>query len=137
MFCDLCYEVYDGSLIKSEFGFCPKAQCGGELHVVDELLMPAIIELNKKGYITNYCCSGHYYSDADEQTGRQHTYISFCAEECTPDFENLPAGFTVDDGGTVIRKWRSRLQGKNLFADILNTAQELYTWALELEAYPY
>ena len=27
----------------------------------DELILPSIIELNQKGYITDGCCCGHYY----------------------------------------------------------------------------
>lgn len=32
----------------------------------DELIAPVIILLNKKGYQTEHCCSGHLYGDMDE-----------------------------------------------------------------------
>lgn len=38
---------------------CPKAGCWGELIQVDELMLPMVRILNRKGYETQYCCSGH------------------------------------------------------------------------------
>ena len=32
---------------------------------VDDIIVPIILILNKKGYFTEYCCSGHYYTEND------------------------------------------------------------------------
>ena len=57
--CMKCYEVYHTPL-----GCCPKVACNcGEVVDIDELMMPIIVQLNQKGYCTDYCCSGHSYLD--------------------------------------------------------------------------
>ena len=56
--CMGCYEIYNGDL-----GMCPKASCEGEVVEIDELMVPAIRLLNEKGYMTEFCCSGHVYDD--------------------------------------------------------------------------
>lgn len=53
-----CYEVYDRDL-----GYCPKANCNCVVAEIDELMLPAIKMLNQKGYMTQFCCSGHVYDD--------------------------------------------------------------------------
>lgn len=56
--CMGCYEIYNGDL-----GMCPKANCEGEVVEIDELMVPAIRLLNEKGYMTEFCCSGHVYDN--------------------------------------------------------------------------
>jgi hypothetical protein len=38
---------------------CPKVMCDADLVEIDDLITPVIISLNRKNYITTYCCSGH------------------------------------------------------------------------------
>lgn len=40
---------------------CPK--CGGKTYAIDVDIIPHIIELNKKGYKTEFSCSGHPHKD--------------------------------------------------------------------------
>lgn len=47
--------------------------CGKPTFEIDDLMVPSIIELNKKGWKTNYCCSGHVYDYTNNVGG----YISF------------------------------------------------------------
>lgn len=56
--CMGCYEVYDRDL-----DCCPKSSCDCQVVEIDELMVPAIIFLNQKGYITEFCCSGHVYDN--------------------------------------------------------------------------
>lgn len=55
--CLNCLEVYN-----TPFEHCPKANCDGRIVEIDELILPAIIEFNRKGYITEFCCSGHIHN---------------------------------------------------------------------------
>lgn len=91
--CMDCYEVYD-----MELKYCPKATCGGtEVVEIDDLMMPIIIELNQKGYCTDYCCSGHSYNYSAP-------YVAFnrLIEEIFEDgefealCENLPAPWHLE-----------------------------------------
>ena len=126
--CMDCYEIYrtDYQLIKGEYNHCPKNDCYGEVVEVDELLLPTIIELNKKGYTTEYCCSGHYYDKC------KNTYIKFC------DWVELPStpnGFKVEtnkhDDSITIRK--DYADNETVFEDICKSVVELYEWAKSLE----
>lgn len=56
--CMECYEIYDGQM-----QMCPKANCAGEIVEIDELMIPTIKMLNEKGYMTEFCCSGHTYDN--------------------------------------------------------------------------
>jgi len=54
---------------------------------VDDMIAPVISKLNKKGYYTLYCCSGH--DDCDSTT-----YISFEPNAIPPV---IPYGFCLED----------------------------------------
>lgn len=61
--CMECYEEYTNGSVKpypSGRVMCPKPSCSGDVVEIDELIFPAIIELNKKGYKTRNSCSGHF-----------------------------------------------------------------------------
>ena len=70
--CMECYEVYDCSM-----EFCPKSGCDGSVFEIDELMLPTIKMLNEKGYLTEYCCSGHVY---DNCCGAYVCLIDFMTE---------------------------------------------------------
>ena len=55
--CDGVFKLSEEYLKNNEK--CPKVGCWGELVEVDELMLPIIRILNRKGYETQYCCSGH------------------------------------------------------------------------------
>ena len=75
--------------------FCPLRECQGHVASIDENIAPAIIELNRRGYATEFSCSGHFnrsYLD---------NYISFAAEV---HLETAPEGFDLEkrqDGGLL------------------------------------
>jgi hypothetical protein len=91
-----CFEHYDVRFIakteRKEY-LCPKADCQGDVVWLDELIAPAIIVLNKKGYTTKYCCSGHWYENYS------YMYIYFNDWVLLP--EKLPDGFVKDKGDKI------------------------------------
>ena len=61
-----------------------KKELENELVDIDEDMIPILTELNKKGYYTTDCCSGH--KEQIEKNGYYRAYISF--EYKVPD--NIP-----------------------------------------------
>ncbi|MBZ9622990.1 hypothetical protein G9F71_008990 [Clostridium sp. FP2] len=101
------------------------------LFEVDEFLAPIISTLNKKGYKTEYCCSGHL-NDIDFggfNTPNADCYIIFKKNYSILD--NLPSGFLVetninrDNKAITIRKYYTK---ENRFYEIMDTMKELYEW---------
>lgn len=57
--CLCCYEIFYPNQVKS-MAMCPRLECGGTVLIeIDDLMMPTIIELNRKAYYTQFCCSSH------------------------------------------------------------------------------
>jgi hypothetical protein len=87
--CLSCLEAYFDDL-----GKCPKKSCSwGEVVSIDDDLVPIIVELNKKGYATQMCCSGHAYEGSENP--RPRTFISFEPFIERKLFPNFPIGFSV------------------------------------------
>lgn len=124
--CLKCYKVIEERVITKarimhytdKMGYyyvCPYTKCQGEVVWIDELMVPIIIALNKKGYKTEYSCSGHSYQE------NPNCYIMFSKKPPT-----IPKGFTYE--GKLIRKM-FREHGTSLFKAINQTAVELLEWA--------
>jgi len=125
--CENCFEV-DSRKYKAK----RKCEhCGGLLVQIDEMMLPTISLLNKKGYRTRFCCSGHVY---DNPYMFFETYICFESHVKLP---SLPDGFhyTGDyyEGRFAI--------SKNIFDDWTDTYRQtellknnliLLEWAREL-----
>lgn len=127
--CMDCCEPYDRRFLdpikyggKIEY-ICPKESCEGDVIELDELIAPTIIKLNKKGYHTQYCCSGHWYSE------HSTPYIYF-HKDCEPP--TCPESFsfedTPDDTGKVIRaKYVS--SGSIKYDFVIEVNKQLLQWA--------
>jgi hypothetical protein len=136
-----CFEIYEDniSLIENQKGniMCPKKTCYGKVVEVDELILPTILLLNKKGYRTRYCCSGHTYLPLP-----QNCYIMF-EEGRSP--QTIPPGFRGEFDyacqAYIIRKIFKPITFNgieiDLIEDMFNTASDLYKWAKELPESPY
>ena len=102
LFCPVCFNVYFANQITptweygKQFLYCPSAMCSGhrELVTIDELMIKPIVKLNKKGYRTLYCCSGHEMREKEDREG----YIMF---DDGYKFPSLPEGWRED--GSCIR----------------------------------
>lgn len=131
--CTKCFEIYNKNYIKKPFKqkdyWCPKLNCIGQINEIDELIYETIKILNKKGYKTEYCCSGHLY---DEPIG---TYITFDKKVMIP---SLPTGFRFEYNSNTIRKILDNYKNKNIsekFTYIKETHEELLNWAEKLSNY--
>lgn len=130
LLCLKCYKIYNQKTIKNNI--CKIKTCQGEVVEIDELFIPSIIELNKKGYITKFCCSGHI-------SNHPNSYIYFVDKTILP---NLPEGYKYDheiypqvdwnkwEITKTIRKEFDIKKGLNeLSKDICKNALNVLEWA--------
>jgi hypothetical protein len=123
---------------------CPIVGCQGEVVELDDLIAPAIIELNKKGYITRHCCAGH--------PGRRFAnfYVSFEPDVRFPfsALQSLPAQivlepFEIQDEKTLRMYFVAETsftvsapftdgEDPNLFPYIVQCNVDFYKWVLKL-----
>ena len=106
---------------------------------IDELIAPSIQTLNRKGYITEMCCSGHSVTDwlingeAEywQLKAPPYSYILFKEGIYLPV---LPRGFVMDSDNTLfgIRKNYTVNSFFETSRNILETMEQLYEWALDL-----
>ena len=144
--CLSCYNEFykDGlNLQKSEGGSyrCPLVTCGSfNVVEIDDMILPIIKRLNQKGYITEYCCSGHDYED------NTNTYIVFNIDTIP---KIIPKGFILEDEeyykdnnwtflGNInhmicIRKWYKDIPKNELYSAILQTHLDLMEWVKNLD----
>ena len=121
--CNVCHDLYSVKDIRFEpkdiweVGECPKYGCYGTLVEIDEMIAPMIRELNNKGYITDFCCSGHPGSTSCSS----YSYISFkhAPESKPPKFwfwdKNNPKVLRAHKGSIYLRmysleKWVDELE---------------------------
>lgn len=127
LLCGECNELKDYHAINLHETFHPYNvgtcyKCEGNVFEVDELIAPTIIELNKKGWATQFCCSGHLddYCVA--------TYIKF---KNLP--ETVPTGFYIDGDCIRVNSFkRKRLTGIEGFNELVRLNRNMYKWALRL-----
>jgi hypothetical protein len=109
------------------------------LFEVDEMIAPVISLLNKKGYWTVYCCSGHFDDCKYDgfNTSNSSCYIMFVDKFEFKDIK-LPEGFSKEQdtyfqGRIGIRKWyKSENRDWNRMLEIMDTMKDLYDWAVKL-----
>ena len=89
-YCLECGSVFRGDLLgnSKRYHVCPLVDCVGTIFEVDELMLEPIKILNNKGYITQYCCSGHVY----QSTVRG--YVSFHRDI---NIDSAPKGWYLDE----------------------------------------
>ena len=130
-----CGEVYNSSSLHINELFsevsCPKTNCDGTLIEIDELMIPIIQILNQKGYITKYCCSGHY------DYIHPNSYIMF---EDWVELPYIPDGFIKEEkeeGENIIIRSTLPLRTPTLedFKSICDNAKTLLDWAISLPDY--
>ena len=79
--CTSCFTPYEK---KWHYNLtCKNCKSYGTMVEIDDNFLESIVILNKKGYTTDYCCSGHLIKNSG-------TYIAFPLNIILP---NLPNGF--------------------------------------------
>lgn len=107
-------------------GSCP--ECSGWMVEIDELILPTIIELNKKGWTTDFCCSGHL----GQPLNFLGTYISFTDDVAPP---TVPTDFHINpDNGAMYLDEEKHFGSGGIegFKQLFELNLSLYEWALSL-----
>lgn len=135
--CMNCFETYVFSDLntKDKYGMysvarCPKTNCFGDIIEIDELMLLPITILNKKGYMTEFCCAGHYYDNI------VNTYIKFSDNY---KFPHLPKGFKLESesyNNTIRKKYDYiDLSDYERCKEIIQTSLDLLEWVDGLDEY--
>ena len=120
--CSKCFKIYKEGANKE----CGVGGCRGEIVQIDELLLPTIKVLNKKGYKTESCCSGHF-DNLDDRC-----YIKFADEI---NINNLTIeGYEVGSNN-VIEKWFYYEDKESINIYLIYNAIFLLKWAIDLPTY--
>jgi len=133
----MCNNVFGNESLSVHYNYCPLRGCSGELIELDENLYEAFVLLNKKGYVTGFCCSAHSFSS------NPRSYILIIGEH---SFPSLPEGFKCkrsfieehpkygDTHSTTLSKEFSRsLSNLELQKQIWKTALDVLEWVESLE----
>ena len=111
--CPCCYKVYDSFRLRVSdthdgipHYLCPSITCeqlGINLVELDDPIAKYIGRLNKMGYRTRYCCSGHNYNHYLD------IYISFKQDY---KFDYLPEDWEYDEGDKKVIRYN--ISGTNV-----------------------
>ena len=134
--CLKCCTLFDEEPLKPRAGYkdskaCPVKDCGGTISDIDEAIIPVLLNLNKKGYETEFSCAGHFYEECP------NTYIKF-ANDYSKYMKCLPEGFVIENlegHSTIIRKCYEKSSEKDRIdiADaLLYSLRALTKWSKKL-----
>lgn len=144
LICPECGSIYRADLIDTKqmeyYSMpCPRTDCCGYIFECDELLIPAMLELNRKGYHARFCCAGQAF-------GHGEGYVAFIdyMRELTLNLPKPPEGWRWEDKGiqgygqsTVQdRILRSINDGKDMREKqiiLTENANSLMNWAYNLK----
>jgi len=127
--CEHCFTTfreYEIERIDKGYTIACCNKCEGSVVDMDELILPTILELNKKGWNTSFCCSGHLEEDYVS------AYIMFTSDKPP----KAPKGFHYDsrNGSLYLNEEcaSNRLTGIEGFNELIRINRVLYRWAIKL-----
>lgn len=110
---------------------CPYCGCESEPVIIDEFLAPTIILLNKKGYKTRTCCSGHICSS--------NGYIEFESHDLLDSVIEFSKGkynfYRFDGYDEFVIRWKITDYNTSIIKsmdDLIGVSKLLYRWAKNL-----
>lgn len=120
--------------------------CKSDTFVVDEWIALTIVQLNKKGYSTRYCCSGHPMQE-QKCSNEIDTYITFKYNESIGTYVmfkcdidkfngiNPPVGFQFEKNiiGRLILRWVKSEDNSVVYSDFKNYGEMVVSWANALK----
>jgi hypothetical protein len=119
--CDTCFSI---SPTKYRYGInCKNDDCYGEMVEIDENFIQAISLLNKKGYYTVFCCSGHPF--------KNKSIASYILFKQTVNLPYIPSKCNLD-GDHCIRYYFKAKNDVDQQLEILELAIDVLKWAIEL-----
>jgi len=140
--------MYIDSKTFEVIGDISDARISGALFECDELLAPTISILNKLGFTTEFCCSGHAYTYKEKGKLTPYWRDAHCYICFTKDLEEMEKkGFVVPKGFQIIKSddyfdvvedgevpWKLQIfknfdTNESPFLQVLDNAKVLYTWA--------
>lgn len=133
LYCTKCYNSFDRETVFFKDGetICPIESCGGNLVVIDDLILPTIILLNKNGLTTQFSCSGHYMRET------HHALIVF--EKTTINrlaelFKNLPQGWEICEiwNGRPCLEYVFKKEKSERYFEILQANADLFKYCLKI-----
>jgi hypothetical protein len=103
---------------------------------IDDLIAPAIQILNRKGYTTEGCCSGHLFfsTDINEKPKNLRSYINFEEGISLP---SIPHGFVWIKSTCIAYDYNIPYKYNvnarfEILREQLEVMEKLYNWALKL-----
>jgi hypothetical protein len=147
LFCPHCFKLFrkealipsiiqDDNNIPSVWYPCPNAFCTSfeSLVEIDENILPIVMKLNEKGFITKACCAGHFY-----QEEIPNCYIAFAKVKEYKNYitkESIPKRFEIEydtiEGSIIIRKNIEYDNLKHFLYDQRDGIDSLLEWSTNL-----
>jgi hypothetical protein len=126
LMCNECFNIFHKKY-KASTAFCK--YCNRYLVEVDENFIESISLLNKKGYTTKNCCSGH-----TNPKDVHHAYIQFEGHVVLPSLSNK---YLYDECSYRIENDTIRIYFKSkdmldLQKEILRSALDVLSWSKKL-----
>lgn len=118
--CLKCYNLFNRHTDLMPYSPCPIFQCDGKVVEIDDNILQTIIELNQKGYPTEFCCAGHTWGNDPYIVFENGVYINA--------FPNLPKAFKSE----IIHTGALRIYKSIRSSSIIETQKQLMDASIDL-----